>query len=125
MAGTITVTTSKERNIYKYSCACVSDASGDVNATNVSVRGGQLVQVVMTPDSGGTQPSDLYDVTLTLAGGGTDLLGAGGANCSQTTQVVVGADNANLPTYVPAGNVRPVIANAGNAKGVTIDLYFI
>lgn len=123
MAGAITVTTSKDQAFRKYSCACVSDASGDVNAINVPVMGGELAQVIITPDGGGTAPTDLYDVTLTLAGGGTDLLGGGGANCPQATPVVVGADAVNLPTRVPSGNLRPVIANAGNAKGVTVDIY--
>lgn len=124
MAGSISVTTTIDKNLRKYSCDWTSDAAGAVSGIDVPVMGGQLVQVVFTPDGGGTAPTDLYDVTLTLSGGGTDLLGGAGANASSTLQVAIGADVANLPTWVPSGNLRPVVANAGNAKGGVIDLYF-
>ena len=123
MAGTVTVTTSRDRGLTKYSCACVSDAAGVVSVTTVAVRSGQIVQVIITPDGGGTAPTDLYDCTLTLGGGGTDLLGGGGANCSGTLPVVVGNDLTNLPLWVPSGNLIPVAAAVGNAKGFTMDIY--
>lgn len=121
MAGSITVTTSEDRQLSRYSCAWTSDGSGDVNGIDVLVRAGQIVQVVCSP--GGTTPSDLYDVTLTLEDGGTDLLGGGGANCSNSTPQVVGVGLADLPVWVPTGNLRPVVANAGASKTGVIDIY--
>lgn len=124
VAGSITVTTSKaSATAVKYSIAWVSSAGGAVTENAVSLKAGNIVQVVFTPDGGGTAPTDLYDVTLVIANGTTDLLGGAGANLSGTLINFVGADIANLPVWVPAGNYWPTVANGGNAKGGTMDIY--
>lgn len=123
MAGSITVTTTQASNaIDKYSIAWVSDASGDVSANTFAVEAGEIVQVGYIPNGGGTQPSDLYDVTMTDANG-VDVLGGTGANLSQTTKTVaVPAVSTYFRRTIESGNLTPVVANAGNAKGGTIVL---
>ena len=123
VAGSITVTTSEDGPLSKYSCAWTSSAGGAVTEVDVALKAGQLVQVIMT--AGATTPSDDYDVTLTQEDGEDDLLGGGGADCSNSLTKVVNLDRANLPTWIPAGNYWPTVANGGNAKTGTIDIYIL
>lgn len=122
--GTITVTTSKDGPLSKYSCAWTSDAAaGNVTECPVTLMAGRIVQVIMTP--GATTPSDDYDVTLTQASGEDDLLGGGGADCSNSLTKAVGLDRTNLPVWIPSGIYWPTVVNAGNSKTGTIDIYMI
>ena len=108
----------------KYSCAWTSDvAAGNVTECDVTLKAGRIVQAICTP--GATTPSDDYDVTLTQEDGEDDLLGGGGADCSNSLTKVVGLDRANLPVWIPAGNYWPTVANAGNSKTGTIDIYIL
>lgn len=123
MAGSITVTTTQASNaIDKYSIAWVSDASGNVSANTFAVEAGEIVQVGYIPDGGGTQPSDLYDVTMTDAQS-IDVLTGTGANLSNATSTVaVPVVSTYFRRTLQAGNLTPTVANAGNAKGGTIVL---
>ena len=125
VAGSIAVTTSRDGPLHKYSCAWTSSAGGAVTECAVTLKAGQIVQVICTPGSGGTTPTDDYDVTLTQASGEDDLLGGGGVDCSNSLTKVVGLDRANLPIWVPAGTYWPTVANGGNAKTGTIDIYML
>ena len=109
--------------MHKYSCAWTSSAGGAVSEVDVSLKAGQIVQVICSP--GGTAPTNDYDVTLTQEDGEDDLLGGGGTDCSSTLTKVVGVDRANLPVWIPAGNYWPTVANGGNAKTGIIDIYVI
>src|SRR5688572_2234141 len=69
-AGTVTVTqatvvNTSTRRVVRYTVAWVSTAGGAVSANSFSIGAGTLVSARFIPDSGGTQPTDLYDVTLT------------------------------------------------------------
>ena len=122
MAGSITVTTSKVGGLTKYSIAWLSDASGDVSANTFGVKAGEIIQVGYIPDSGGTQPTDLYDVTMTDENG-VDVLTGTGANLSNATSTVaVPAVSTYFRRTLEAGDLTPVVAAAGNAKGGTIVL---
>ena len=123
VAGSIVVTTTRDRPLTKYSIAWTSSAGGAVTENAVALRGGQIVQVVCTP--GATTPSDDYDVTLTQASGEDDLLGGGGANCSNSLTKIVGLDLANLPVWVPSGDYWPTVTNAGAGKTGAIDIYML
>lgn len=122
MAGSITVTTSKIGVLTKYSIAWVSDAAGAVSGNPFNVENGEIVQVRYTPDGGGTQPSDLYDVTMTDAQS-IDVLGGTGANLGNAASTYhVPAVSTYFRRTLEAGALTPVVANAGNAKGGTIVL---
>lgn len=124
MAGTVTTTTAdKGAGVTKYTVAWVSTAGGAVSGNAVSLKRGELIQVGYTPDGGGTQPTDLYDVTMTDAGG-ADILGGTGANLSNATATVtVPAIGTYFRRWLEGGSYTPVVANAGNAKGGTIYLW--
>lgn len=117
--GSIVVTSSDlGRDISKYSIAWTSDASGVVSGTPFDIRRGMLLGAEFIPGTGGTVPTDLYDLTLTDSNN-ADLLVGNGANLSAT-----------IPSrYAPqalivfeGGPVTPVLANAGNAKTGTLVL---
>lgn len=124
MAGSITVTTSRDANgLTKYSIAWVCDAAGAVSGNTFSVKAGELVQVGYTPNGGGTQPTDLYDVTMTDPDGADALAGTGANLSNATASKVVPVISTYFRRYLAAGSYTPVVANAGNAKGGTIDLW--
>lgn len=121
-AGTVTVTAlDVGRGHTKYTITWVSDASGDVtgNSTDFSIITGSLRQASFAPDSGGTQPDDLYDATFTF--NGVDVLDGVAANLSDTTSVIIMFDPPLF--YDGTSNFDLVISNAGNAKGGTFVLW--
>ena len=120
--GTITFTALNLTPGYnKYTVAWVSDASGDVsgNATQFVIPRGRIHQAQFTPDSGGTQPTDLYDATLLFST--VDILDGVAANLSDTTATIIMFDPPFF--YDATSNLDLVISNAGNAKGGTFVLW--
>ena len=94
-----------------YRMTWTSDGSGDVSATAVPIVSGLLRSVTVIPvTSGGTQPDNLFDVTL-LDVDALDLLGGGGANCVNTGPTMI-----DMGVVFPGGNVYPTVANAGAAN---------
>lgn len=123
--GTTTVTVAAIGNgdVVKYTIAWVSDASGNVTANTAAmdaVRLGYIHQVKYVPDAAGTQPTDLYDVTLVDANA-VDLLAGGGANLSNATSTQVMINPA--PFYDHTGTLEFKVANGGNAKGGTFIMW--
>lgn len=123
MAGSITVTSANVGpSLDKYTIAWVSDGAGAVSGNTFAIGTCELMQVTYKPDGGATQPSDAYDVTMTDALG-VDVLGGTGANLSQSASTHhVAAVSTYFRRHLEAGNLTPVVANAGNAKGGTIVL---
>lgn len=119
--GTVTVaTTTVLGNVDRYTITWVSSAGGAVSGNAFTPRG-YLLEVKFVPATGGTQPSDQYDVTL-VDGDGVDVLTQGGtshgANLSNAS-----ASRVLFTTPVPldgSTTLDLVVANAGNAKGGTV-----
>ena len=114
--------------IRKVSLAWTSDASGDASITTIK-QAGILVGVAFVPGSGGSQPTNLYDVTLT-DDNGVDILSGQGANLSNATATRVcpgvpfkdGTTTGTAP--IPLDDTLDlVVAAAGNAKSGTVVLY--
>lgn len=136
MAGSVAVTTSEvagSGGIKKYSMDWTSDASGNVSGNSFQVGPGTIVAVTFVPDSGGTQPTDLYDVTFVCSthninvfddGAGTSI-GANLSNSTATHKVpfVGGGSVTYVRQWLHGGTYDLVIAAAGNAKGGIVDLY--
>jgi len=108
----------------EYTLDWLSDASGDVNSVNTAIKEGIVVQVKYVPDSGGTQPSNLYDVTLEDSDG-IDYLGGTGANLSNAVSMlaVPVMDLFSGAYWWIGGNLELKVTNAGNAKGGQVILY--
>lgn len=127
MAGTVTITYQEHRTVRKITLDWLSDASGDVSGTHTKYLSGQIERVVFVPDSGGTQPTDQYDLTLE-DDTAMDVLAGLGANLSNSTATHV----VPVVTDGNAGNMSPIAiddklelkgSNCGNAKGGTVYLY--
>lgn len=121
MAGTLTVTTAdKGQGVTQYTMAWVSTAGGAVSANAFPMKAGTIVGWKAVPDGGGTQPTDLYDLTLDDTNT-VDLLAGGGANLSNATSTrKVPFLSTYGRVYFEGGNVDLVVANAGAAKGGTV-----
>lgn len=120
--GTVTTTTTNVRSgdsplRTTYSLAWTSTAGGAVSGNAVTIRPGKLLSVRFIPASGGTQPTDLYDVTL-VDSDGVDVLAGGGANLSNAAASIQQWD----PPMFHDGTrtLDLVIANAGASKTGTV-----
>lgn len=81
MVGSIIISHQNHRTIRRLTFDWLSDAAGAVSGLLSPDVSGKLMCVVFTPDGGGTQPTDLYDVTL-VDEDGFDVLQGKGANLS-------------------------------------------
>jgi hypothetical protein len=98
----------------------LSTDAGVVTSATTKTFDGEILAAVFIPDSAGTQPTNLYDVTITdsasidvLAGLGADLSNAASVTKKHTDGL-----------SAVAGSVLTLnIANAGNAKGGIVHLY--
>lgn len=135
--GTLTVTPSKVEasgGVVEHSIVWVSASNGSVTGHGFAVGAGTIVAVEFVPDSGATQPTDLYDVDITDADGASVLDdGAGasvGANLSNATAsrripLIGTASAAFFRRWVEGGTLTLSVTNAGSAKGGTIRLYML
>lgn len=119
--GTVTVTTADAGNgVTLYTVAWTSTAGGAVSGNAFAVKRGHLKQIKFVPNSAGTQPTDLYDVTL-VDENSIDVLNSQGANLSNSAGLYLQFDP---PLWHDADNdLDLVVANAGNAKGGTVYLW--
>jgi len=116
--GTVTVTGPFDD---VYTIAWTS-GSGTVSDHPFTVHRGMIAQVTFIPGSGGTQPTDLYDVTLVDANG-TDLLNGLGADRSNTPSGTASSPNVitELNILLKTGTTLDlVVANAGTSKTGTV-----
>lgn len=117
--GTVSVTaTNLGARVVTYTIAWTANGSGAVSGNAFALTTGSTIQQVkFIPGSGGSQPSNLYDVTL-VDGDSVDVLGGSGGDLSQTA----GAMLTDLGIYVdrPSATLDLVVANAGAAKAGTV-----
>jgi len=120
MAGTVTTAElNPVENLTKIQFDWLSDANGDATADTTKVYTGEIILAVFEPDSGGTQPTDQYDVEVTDADG-YDVLNVQGANCSNAANAIKTKED-KLGAVV--GSILSLaVSNAGNAKGGIVTL---
>jgi hypothetical protein len=117
--GTVTVTKTRlNAHFEQVSIAWTCDASGNVSGNAFAVGVAALWQAKFIPGSGGTQPTNLYDVTVNDANG-CDMAAGKGANLSNAT-ASIGVQSG--PLSIVSGTLDLVVANAGNAKQGTVVL---
>jgi hypothetical protein len=97
----------------------VADGSGDVSGEGGINITGAIVGARFAPDTGDTQPLDLYDVTV-VDGNGVDILMGVGANAPQsltsTTNYRTPVTSDNGFPYLVDEKITPVVAGAGAAN---------
>lgn len=125
--GTVTIAYQTSRTINKCTLDWLSDASGDATVTTVYISG-IILKVVFIPDAAGTQPSDLYDVTL-KDDNEVDILQGAGANLSNSTTTEVSPfiadqDASNVMPNAIDDKLDLAVSNAGNAKGGKLIIYY-
>lgn len=127
MAATINTIQTDPGKMIQVTIPWTSSAGGAY--TEVISVTGWLTQVEFVPGTSGSQPTDLYDVTLPDANS-YDCLAGTGANLSNTTttrkspcvNATDGTNNSVVPVYL-SGAVTLTVANGGNAKGGTVILW--
>ena len=120
MAGTVTLTEQTVGLLKKVTFAWVSDAAGAADKVTTNIFSGEVVRAVHIPDSGGTQPTDLYDVDVNDADG-ADLLHGNAANISNAAPTET-APKDGLGA-LEKSKLTLAVTNAGNAKGGKTILY--
>lgn len=121
MAGTVATTEITHQPIKKVVFTWTSSAGGAADATTAGYYTGRLIYAAQIPDSGGTQPTDAYDVTVADSDG-VDLLKGLGANLSNAATTYK-AESDGLGAVVES-QLTLAVTNAGNAKGGKTVLYF-
>lgn len=118
MAATCTLTSSVEQVGTIHSFAWTSHTDGSVAGIARSVPMGVIKQIKVVPNTGATQPTNLFDLTI-LDSDGFDILSGRGADLVNTGPTVLQFD----PPYIyRGGTLTPTIAAAGSGKTGTIVL---
>jgi hypothetical protein len=125
MAAQVVTLAEAERSssgIRKIQWTWKSATGGAVTSATTYRYTGQLQRVVFVPDSGGTQPTDAYDITIT-DGDSVDAINALGANLSNaaTVQKMQGDGLGCVASSLLTLN----ITNAGDEKGGVVILYVL
>lgn len=112
--GTRTVAaTDAGEGVTLYTVSWTSTAGGAVSGNAFPVKSGLILQVKFMPGSGGTQPTDLYDITLSDEQS-VDVLNAQGSNLSNATGLYLQFDP---PLWHDGDNdLDLVVSNAGASK---------
>ncbi|KKM07693.1 hypothetical protein LCGC14_1731380 [marine sediment metagenome] len=120
MAGTVTLTEEVFGSIKKLTFAWVSSAGGLADKASAKVYNGEILRAVQIPDGGGTQPTNLYDVTVEDDDGADVLLGLGADLVNTANTDKVAKDGLGV---VANAVLTCKVTNAGNAKGGKTVLY--
>lgn len=122
-AQVVTLTeTEKRYPIQKVKWDWLSTDGGVVSSATLQQYTGAIVKVIFKSDSGGTQPTDAYDVTI-LDGDGFDVLNGEGANINRAAPVI--KTNLDQSMFVMGTTLTLTIAAAGDAKGGEVYLYIV
>jgi hypothetical protein len=124
MAGSsVTITKKRIGDVQKVKLVWVSDdATGAVSGTTTFETCGQLMRLTTVPAAGGSAPTDNYDLTIKDEDGLDILNGLGADRSATVTQHKVSNDGL---LFTVATTLTLAVANAGNAKGGTVYLYFL
>ena len=121
MAGSVTITYSRNAFVKYVQWAWTSDASGDVSGIDTKVLNGVVLRWATNPS--GTAPSDNYDIVVNDEDG-IDIAAGGLANRDTSTseQVLTGGDAKDGAAF--DGALSLVVSNAGNAKLGVLRMYY-
>lgn len=133
MAGSITLTTREiANNIVRYSVLWTSDASGAVSGNAFDMASGTIVAVEFVPGTGGSAPTTLHDVDLLDEENVTMFDDGAGTSIGSNLSAVDASHKVPLVGLVGVtiyrrwhhgGPVQPTVANAGDTKSGTVNIY--
>jgi len=119
-AAGVTVTEETFSTMSKITFSWTSNASGAASGATTNNYSGVIYRIVFEPGSSATQPTDLYDVTLTDDDGIDILDGAGGDLSNATTDQLQGLIGVSA---VANSKLTLTISNAGDSKTGTVIVY--
>ncbi len=122
-AGTCTTTEVRHTSVKKISfdwLAGTGDDEGTVTATTTYAYDGVLERVVFVPDSGDTQPDNLYDVVVNDADSHDVLAGLGANLSNAATATKTHADGLGA---VAGSKLTLSVSGAGSANGGIVNIY--
>ncbi len=122
-SGTTTITHETLGAVNKITFDWLSTSGGAVDTTYAKKINGELLGVILVPDTGTTAPTDNYDVDVLNQNGAALMTAA--ANCDSAT-VLVYSQHTAANKFMPLGNdkVRITVAGAGSANGGQIIVYY-
>lgn len=120
LATGVAVTEETFSTMSKITFSWTSNASGAASGATTNNYSGVIYRVVFEPGSSATQPTDLYDVTLTDDDGIDILDGAGGDLSNATTDQLQGLIGVSA---VANSKLTLTVLNAGNSKTGTVIVY--
>ena len=108
--------------IQKISWDWLSASDGTVSSAAFGAYMGKIVKAILASDSGGTAPTNLYDVTIEDEDG-YDVLSGEGADVTSAATVYLVDPNKCL--WVRSNSLTLKVASAGDAKGGVVTLYIL
>ncbi len=108
--------------IQKVSWDWLSATGGAVTSAASGFFMGKIVRAILASDSGGTAPTNLYDVVIE-DDDGLDVLAGAGANV--TAAATVHVTDPTKVLYLRSGTLTLKVTNAGDAKGGVVTLYIL
>lgn len=115
MAGTVSSTETTHTSLKRIKFVWISSAAGAADATTTAKFDGEIVMVATAPGTGGTQPTDDYDLVITNADGVDMLAGQGANRDNVATEIIASGLGGFSGEAVTLG-----ITNAGNTKAGTV-----
>jgi hypothetical protein len=120
MAMSVAKSETTYTSVKKIKFTWVSAADGSATGATVSPYDGRVIACIQIPDSGATQPTNAYDITVTDADGVNVLHGLGADLSNAATTYKTQEDKLG----VVAGSVLTLnVTNAGDTMGGVTILY--
>lgn len=119
-AGSLTASVAPAPGTAKHTIRWTSDAAGSVSGPTFTLTTGDIVRIELEPGTGGSQPSDDYDVEIRNEGG-SDILQGQGADLSNAAAAppILGPDM----RVTTAEAFGLVVSNAGNVKSGVVKIW--
>jgi hypothetical protein len=109
----------EKQQIKDYNFGCLTASGGTIDFDTPIVN--KVSRVVIKPDTGATQPDNLFDVVINDVDG-NDILGGWGQDCPNSVNTDLLPDKISDPKV--NGQLNILVSNAGNAKGLNIRIYY-
>jgi hypothetical protein len=115
----MSVVEEKQRGLQKIKFSWTSDASGDASVVSDTEFTGKIIEVVTIPASGGSQPTDQYDITIG-DGDSIDVLHGNGVNRSNASNEYITEANSGA---VVNDKLTLTVSNAGDTKSGSVVVF--
>ena len=128
--GTATFTYTEHATVNKMSIDWTASSSGIVPATASKIISGELLRCVFVPDSGGTAPTNNYDMTI-VDSESVDVLSGNGANLSSTVtksivpcEEMLSGGSSGVAKFAIMSALTISASNCGASNGGNVHIYY-